>query len=266
MNRRTPLADVEYLASSTYRSEVLAALADGERTRRELHDSVGVPQPTLGRLLGGFEERGWIERVGEEYRITGLGSLLAEDFAGLLDTVETVQSLAEIRGLLPVEEMDFDVRLLREATVTVPHPPDVYAHVRRAEEVIGSAAEVRTLVSIFSLDTLPKQRELVLERGQREEVIIAAEAFDGLVSRPEAIDTVREVLGHENMTVYRYEGEIPVGLALADDVALILPRDEQDLPCAVIETENETIRTWVAETLDEYRDRATEVTVEDLPS
>jgi predicted transcriptional regulator len=265
MTRKTPLDDVEYLASSGYRVEVLKALADGTHTRPELRDSTGIPQPTLGRILTGFEERGWIERAGGEYRITGLGSMLAEDFAGLLETVGTVQDLAEIRGQLPIEEMDFDLRLLREARITVPRPPDVFAHFRRGEEIVRDAAAVRTLVSTFSLDTLPKQREWVLERGQREEVIMAADAFDGLVSRPEAIGTVLEVLASENMSVYRYEGEVPFGLTLADDVALIVPYDEENVPCALIETENETVRGWVVRTLDEYRDRATEVTVEDLP-
>ncbi len=200
-----------------------------------------------------------------EYRITGLGSMLAEEFSGLLETVGTVQDLAEIRGRLPVEGMDFDVRLLREARITVPRPPDVFAHFRRAEEIVRDAAEVRTLVSTFSLDTLPKQREWVLEWSQREEVIMAADAFDGLVSQPEAIGTVREVLASENMTVYRCEGEIPVGLTLADDVAVITPYDEENVPCALVESENEAVRAWVTRTLDEYRNRATEVTVEDLP-
>ena len=265
MTRRTPLDDVEYLSSSGYRVEVLEFLADEERTRRELHDLTAISQPTLGRLLGGFEERGWIVRDGQQYRLTGLGSMLAEDFAGLLDTVETVQDLAELRGRLPVDEMDFDVRLLREATITTPRPPDVFAHLRRAEEIVRDASRVRTLVATFSLDTLPKQREWVLEHGQREEVIMAADALDGLVSQPEAIGTVREVLANENMTVYRYEGEIPVGLTLADDVAVLVPYDEQNAPCALIETENETVRAWLTRTLDEYRDRATAITVEDLP-
>ena len=266
MGPRTPLDDVEYLASSGYRVEVLEALADEAHTRPELRDSTGIPQPTLGRVLAGFEERGWIERDGQQYRLTGPGSMLAEDFAELLETVETVQDLAEIRGRLPIEEMDFDVRLLREARITVPRPPDVFAHMRRGEEIVRDATRVRTLVSTFMLDTLPKQREWVLERGQHEEVIMAADAVDGLVSQPEAIGTVREVLASENMRVYRYEGEIPVGLTLADDVAVITPYDERNVPCALIETENETVRAWVARTLDEYRDRATEVTVEDLPA
>jgi predicted transcriptional regulator len=265
MRRRTPLDDVAYLAGSSYRVKVLQALADEAQTRPTLHDRTEVPQPTLGRLLGEFEKRGWIRKAGRRYRITALGALVAADFGALLEAVAAVQSLASVAGSLPLEEMDFDPRLLGDARVTTPRSPDVFAHFRRGEELVRDAAAVRTLVSTFALETLPKQREWILEGGQREEVIMTADAFDQFISHPEAVETTREVLSSGRMTVYRYDGEVPVGLTVADNMAVIVPYDEQNVPVALVETTDETVHAWVTARLDEYREAATAVTVADLP-
>jgi hypothetical protein len=38
---------------------VLEKLERDDWTRRDLRDETGISQPTLGRILDGFEERGW---------------------------------------------------------------------------------------------------------------------------------------------------------------------------------------------------------------
>lgn len=264
MKPRTPLDDVEFLASSSNRVEVLQTLTGAPATRSELHDETGISQPTLGRILEGFLERDWIAKSGRQYRITRLGSLLTAEFGSLLDTVETVQKLEPLVSRLPTEEMEFDFRLFREATITTPRSPDVFAYVRRVEAAVDDATRVRWLGGNVNPDSLPRQRELVLERGQVEEVILTAEAFAVLTSQPDALGTLRELLETDNMAVYRYDGEIELTLGVVDDVAMILPYDDHKIPCALIETENETVRRWVSDRIDDYRDRSERVTLADL--
>jgi hypothetical protein len=64
--------------------------------------------------------------------------------------------------------------------------------------------------------------------------------------------------------IYEYDGPIPFVLAVADDVTMLAPTDDQGVPTTLIETENETVRSWAEATLDDYRDRARKVTPEDL--
>jgi predicted transcriptional regulator len=116
----TPLDDVEFLARSSHRVEVLQTLATGPRPRPVLHDETGIPQPTLGRILGGFEDRNWVERRGQEYALTELGALIVAEFENLLDTVATVNRVGAVLVDLPTEELDFDVRAFADATVTTP--------------------------------------------------------------------------------------------------------------------------------------------------
>jgi predicted transcriptional regulator len=260
-----PLDDIAFLARSPYRVAVLDVLAEGSRTRRELREVTDVSQPTLTRVLTGFEDRSWVEKRGQEYGLTAFGSLLAEEFGALHETVGTIHQLETIGPYLPFEEMDFDVRLFRDATITLPRPPDVQATLRRGEALVRDASRIRWLGATFTLDSLPKQRELVLERGQTQEIVIASDAFEGMLSHPQAVPVVRELLATEDVTVYRYAGEVPFTLVLADDVAGIVPYNDEGAPCALVETEDETIREWVVATLDDYRSRGERVTVDDLP-
>lgn len=73
----TPLDDVEYLARSANRVRVLETLAKGPHDRTDLQEKTGAARATLGRILGEFEERGWIRRDGAEYELMPLSDFLA---------------------------------------------------------------------------------------------------------------------------------------------------------------------------------------------
>lgn len=65
-----PLADIAFLVRSNHRVRVLEELATDERTRRGLHEKPGISQPTLGRVLDGFQEREWVDENGRAYTLT----------------------------------------------------------------------------------------------------------------------------------------------------------------------------------------------------
>ena len=77
---------------------------------------------------------------------------------------------------------------------------------------------------------------------------------------------VRDLLESGQAPVYRYDGSFPMPiLARVDDIAVLAPPDDRGIPGALIESQDETIRAWVDEQFDLYRDRSTELTVDDLP-
>lgn len=258
------LDDVAFLASSPNRVDVLRTLATGAFSRGELHERTGISQPTLGRILEGFAERGWVEKVDRRYRLTRVGSLLKASFEELLGTVETVQRLADLEARLPVEEMPFDFSALTDATVTTPRTPDVLAHVRRVEELVGSADHLRWLTGNVFFEAVARQRALLLTDEQTQEVVIAADALDVLLSRPEMAAIVAELLETGALSVYAYAGSVPYALGVVDDRAVIVPYDDHSVPCAVVDTDDEAVYAWVDDTIDAYRDRATPVTAASL--
>lgn len=264
------LDDVAFLARSEHRAEVLDRLTSDEWTRRELHDATGISQPTLGRILSGFEDRGWAiqdgSENGREYTLTPLGELLAEEFSTLLETTSTVRKLRDVVPHLPFDEMDFDLSHLREARITTAQPDDVLAHMRRQDEVADRSDHVRTLCSSFSPSAIQAERDRIVNGDHTGESIVTGDALDTLSADDEIAAWLDDIIASGRATIYRYEGEVPVMLGLFDDTAGIVPLDEDGMPCgAFIETDNEAIRVWVKETLDAYRERAEEVTAGDLP-
>lgn len=145
MTDRTPLDDVEFLARSPHRVRVLECLQYEARTRAELHDETAISQPPLGRVLGGLQQRNWVEKQDQEYSLSALGQVLAEEFEDLLEIVENIQELSDVVGFLPLERVDFDLRLLGDATISKPKPNDVLVHIRRAEELLSEADHLRVL-------------------------------------------------------------------------------------------------------------------------
>jgi DNA-binding HxlR family transcriptional regulator len=264
-----PLEDVAFLARSAHRVGVLLTLADGPLTRPDLHEETGISQPTLGRILGSFEDRYWVEQRRPEYALTPLGELLVEEFEDLLDTVETIQTLGDVVQQLPTDEMDFDVRMFADAAVWTPDPGDTLSHIRRMESVWFDADRRRLLGSTLgpaSFDDRKEQARRDYDRLEQMEVetIVSRAMLEQGMSDPDIRRMTLESWDAEQMTADLYDGHIPLLLAIADDTAMLAPTDENGIPTAVIETENEITRSWVETRLDEYREQSVEMTREDI--
>lgn len=268
MAPESPLDDVSFLARSPHRVEVLTRLADGDWTRPDLHEATGISQPTLGRVLGAFEDRNWVERNGQAYALTAFGELVAAEFTDLLDTVETVQRLDDVAGLFRTDELGFDIERLGSATITTPQTGDAFRHVQRFQDRILDAEHVRLLVDTMAPGPLENLRDRAVAHEDGDllvESILTGTALDQALSVPAVADLVRDLLESDHTPVYRYEGTFPLSLGVADGVAMLAPTDDQGIPGALVETDDEVVRAWVTERLDDYREQSTRLTVDDLP-
>ena len=257
--------DIAFLARSDHRVDVLGELAAGDRTRAELHEATGIIQPTLGRLLNDFEDRGWIRNGGSAYSLTPFGALLAEEFDELVGVVDTMRAFREVSRWLPLEEMDFDLRRFGRATVTTPSTTDATAHLRREEELAEGAGSLRHLCSSAFPPHIKTYRDRIVDGGQRFEAVITGDALDVAAAHPDAAGWVRDITTADTATVYRYDGPVSYQLGVADGTALIVPLDDAGAPCALIETEDDVIRAWVTDEIDAYRSRASPVSWDTFP-
>ncbi|WP_255195722.1 helix-turn-helix transcriptional regulator [Halorarius litoreus] len=263
----TPLDDVEFLARSGHRVEVLRTLATGPRTRPVLHDATGISQPTLGRILGGFEDRNWVERRGSEYALTECGTLLTEAFENLVDTVAAVQRVGDVLVALPTAELAFDLRELADATVTKPEDGGVFAPIDRLTSQFFGAGRARILVHSAPPGTKEdhhSRAERFQASDRQVESINSVAALDQARADPETAAMVRAGIESGRAIIYEYDEPIPFVLAVTEDVTMLAPTDEQGVPTALVETTSEAVRSWAEATLDAYRERARRVTAEDL--
>jgi len=264
-----PLDDVAFVARSNNRVEVLETLAESDLTRRELREATDTSQPTIGRILDGFEERGWVTNEGTgnggAYRLTPLGRLLAEEFGSLLDTVGTIQTLREIAPHLPMEEMDFDLRALADARITTPRPTDATAHFRREAEVLARTDRLQFLCNQAQPETVERYHDWVVEDGGRLEAVITGDAIDAASAHRVMGRHVRELLTSGRTTIHRYDGDASFMMGMFDDTASLVPLDDSGVPCAFVESDHEAVRKWVTDTFDSYREKATQLSADDLP-
>ena len=243
-----PLEDVAYLARSAHRVTALERLAGGPMTRRALHEATEISQPTLGRILDGFEERGWVEcdrTAGRTYGLTPFGEVVAAEFEALLRTVNTMQRFRALAPMLPLQRMEFDLRHFADARITLPSGGDATAHMRREDELIADADAVRFLCSSSYGPGIKAYRDRVVGSDVEFEAVITADALDAAAADPESAEYVNDLAAAENATIHRYEGSLSLILGLIDDAVSIGPLDESGVPVAFIESRNPANRSWV---------------------
>jgi len=249
-----PFDQIQFLAASKNRVQVLEYLSEAPADREELNEQTGISRPTLSRVLTGLEDQHWISQRGSECEITPLGELLADEFESLVESVETMQRLDGVIEYLPTDEFDFELTRLRDATITRPTRTDPGAPLRRAGELVDGADEFRFLTNTVVSPLAETLREQTV-RGELTVVgVITDELLDVVGGSPEFGELTRETIESGHAEFYRYGGAVSQTLGLADGTtAAITQVDEDGYQRAQIETDDERVRSWVASTIEEAR-------------
>lgn len=264
-SQRTPLDDVDHLARSPHRAQVIQLFATDDWTRRELHEETEIPQPTLGRILGSFQDRNWLVRDGATYSLTLRGQLTANQFVGLLDTFETIQHLPNTGDFEPILELGFDPQWLRYVDVIPPAgPTDWYGHLRQVRNSIEKVDNVREIAP----GPLPGIAELLLEYLRANELsiesVFSCERFESLVADSEERSRFTDVLRTGNASIYLVNDSIRYYIACHGDQAILDVPSTTGGPIVRLATDQQAVLNWVDSTIDEIRDRADPVTLDDL--
>lgn len=266
-DKRTPLDDVDHLARSPHRARVIHLFAQGDWTRRDLHDETDIPQPTLGRILGSFQDRSWLERHGQTYSLTPRGRLIATHFEDLLDVVGTVQALPATADFEPLFDLGFETDWLARVEVTTPDDrTDWYGHLRQTRKSVERVEDVREIAP----GPLPGMAELLLEHLRANEVeiesIFPRETFESIVAGPDERSLFADLLRTGNASVYLVDDMIRFYLARHGDHVVIDVPSSTGGPVVRLTTDQRAVLDWVESRIDDFRERADPVTLENLAS
>lgn len=249
------LEEMEFLARSTNRVDVLRLLAADSHTRRELLVETDASQPTLGRILGDFEDRNWITHRDDQYVATATGRLVAEGLGGLYDSLEVSGRLCDLVAWLPAEALEFDLRRLRSARITVPTQTRPSAPVGRVVDLVRDAEHVRVLSHAFNERTLSAVSAWV-EAGGRFEGVFSAAAIDAVADDPALARRLRTLAAADAASIRVFEGRVPVAVTVADRVVSLLLRDDAGRLQAALDTDDEAVHAWATELHTRYWDDA----------
>jgi predicted transcriptional regulator len=247
------LEEIEFLALSANRVDVLSRLAEGRHTRNELAEETGASQATLGRILRDFEERSWIRRDERAYVATATGRLVALGFTDLQAILETEMRLREVIDYLPTHAMDVDLRRLADATITLPSQMRPNAPLSRLLELLEDGEEVRTFSHAFNEQTLTIVEERTDAGDQRFGGVFSRSAIDALAGESSLRNRLRTLLESDRAELRVRDEGVPIAAMIVDDTVYLLLRDENGVLQASIDTDDPAVRSWARDTYDHYR-------------
>ncbi|WP_435361724.1 helix-turn-helix transcriptional regulator [Haloarchaeobius sp. DFWS5] len=258
----SPREEVTFVARSENRVAVLSTMDDRPITRTDLEERANVSRVTLGRILADFEDRGWVEETGGGYNRTPTGEMVAGALDELFETIAVARKLDSVVQWLPTEEMPFDLQRLGSADVTLPGPADPAAPTRRAGQRLRDTVHVRLLMSVIVAEVVEACWDATVNGNQQFEGVFTPEVAETMVTDPTMSAQVAEMVQTDQVTIYLTEEPFPFIQGLLDDIVAFGVTDEENLPRAYFETQDETVRAWVESTYTHYRNRAEEVTPE----
>ena len=254
---KAPLEEIEFLARSTNRVEVLRLLATRPRTRGELAATTGASQATLGRVLEDFAERSWVTREEGKYVATATGELVADGIDELVAVLETEGKLRDVVAYLPTAEFGFDLRRLADATVTVPSRTRPSAPLQRVLEGMEGARTLRAVSHTLNEQSLATAHSRVTGGRQTFEAVLSSSTLEALAAEDQLWAQVRALADHDDAAIRVADGNVPLSVTIADDTVYLLVRDEGGILRAAIHTDDSAVRDWAAETFSGYWEHAT---------
>mgnify|MGYP000427530556 CR=1 FL=1 len=260
----TPLEDIRFLADSENRFAALEALAAGPRTRAKLGDTTGASKATISRLVGDFEDRGWVARDGNRYDLTPLGEYVASAFVDLHDHMTTASDLRELLPWFPLGELDieFDFEVLAGAEVTAATPDNPMASVARVLDIERESTRTKTLADRLPGACIKARHDAVVGGTQTCELVTTPEVVESVMASSYA-EQFTEIIAADHATVFVYDGDIgPEGIY--DGTAYLIVADDRDVNVGVIESDDPDLVDRLSDRFEQYREEATQLTASKL--
>jgi predicted transcriptional regulator len=255
--------DIDEFVGLTRRWPVLDALRAEPLDRRDLQERVGVSRPTIHRQLRALGDAGLVTKQNGTFTLTPAGALAATEFSRMFEVMDTVSALSQVVPWLPVAELDFEFDRLRHAAVTLPRRNDPYAPTRRMLRTIHGAGEIRMLTYTFLPEGDPAARQCFLEAEQSFEGVLDSTLVRSLLEDSASAAHLRELLTR-GARIGVATDPVPVILTIADEQVIIGAVDDGGSPQGLLVTDDEVIRAWAEETVDDSLARAEQLSAEDV--
>lgn len=260
------LEDIEFLARSPHRIEVLGALADAPRTRHELKERADVSRVTISRLLDDLTDRGWIVNDNGQYEATARGRLVSREFARLQGNLTVGDKLADALEWLPVQEFEFDLARLHDADVLrAASWESQTAAIRHAANCVEGTTEIRGTGIGFSHEVVEAIKERVIENGAIFEMVIDETALRMIRNDEGLRHRFRDILQADSGALYRYTATAPLHMVVTmDELVVICGHVEDGPPPGTLETTDQKVHRWAQTYFEGALSEASPVEVEAL--
>ena len=247
-----PIEEIEFLARSKNRVNVLRLVAAEPHTRGDLASATGASQATLGRILEDFTDRSWVRRDPHGYVATATGALVADGIDDLLSVLEAEGRLRDVVAHLPEAELGFDLRQLANATVAVPTPTHPNAPLQQVVDAMETASTLRAFSHALNEQSLSTALSRVRAGEQRFEAVLSKSAIEALLPEDSLWTQVCALAAEDGAAIRVRHDDIPLAVTVIDGAVSILIRDADGVLRGVLRTDAEPVKQWASERFERY--------------
>lgn len=263
----------QFLAGSPERRRLLSSLRQSPASPRDVVDDLDVAHRTAQRHLSQLADRGWAAKQDGEYHLTTTGTLIADAHLEYLETLETIESLAEFYRRLPDPDCAPDPRWLRGEPAGGSDPEEKAA--AETELVVATPDQPQApvtyyidAVSEFETDHV-RMISPVLSRlfHDAHAQLVGGGVTHDLVMDLETVRRARElnpqefdfIVGFDGLALFCRETPIEFGLTLGADRAIMHGYDGDGQLHALVDTTSQPFCEWAGSLFERYREASHEV-------
>lgn len=257
-----PRETLQFLAASAHRPALIERLSAGPARPADLVAALGCSRASVHRHLSALSERGWVEKVDGEYRLTETGRYVNGVYERCVTALACVDRFEPLLAALPSFEPTLSPELLADGELTVADPDAPHGPLDRYVTWLSGRAtttdRVRCVCPVLS-EVFNDAHERALEAGVETELLLPASLFErALDEDPEAVRADVGRSGFELRTLPDCPG---FGLTVADSAVFLGAYDGNGRMQAGFESETREVRSWALDVYDRLRSRAEPVPV-----
>lgn len=249
------------------RKSVFSALSGDVLHRRELEAELDVSTSTCHRIVRSLEGHGVLERTADGCRLTALGRVVAAQTAAFEQNVRTAYRLEPLLGAFERADVDFDVALFADATVTRAEPDDPSPPINRYLELFRRADTIRTVDRTSFVPPLYVEKlfELAVEEQKDGRAIYPKSVVEKRLSK---YPDIHRAAARTREPFYRVCDGVPFGMTLYDGehVGLRAYDDETGALLLFTDTDDPDAVAWGRDVYDHYHEQSDPLSaVDELP-
>lgn len=198
--------DIEFLVGSWNRHDILNEIASAPQSRNDLKERTNVSRVTLSRIISDLEDRGWVRKINGHYEATKPGKFVAVELSRLVENLQTLDRFEESVDWLHINEFDFDLRHLREATVVTPTWDDFTAQTTTIIEQVSTSTRIRAIGTGLDREFFHVLGDQTTAGTLELELILAPKLLDVIPSEPDLSRAFQDIVDSPEASVYQYRG------------------------------------------------------------
>lgn len=211
---------------------------------------------TTHRRVKRLEEMEFVSKNGDGdgYILTDLGEAVAERTAEYVSEVRAAEEYEEFLDKL--DGTDLRLTDIADADVTRSTHENPVAPLVRLAELTAEASEVRALTNSVAPESFKVGREKMRRGEQEVEMVIDERTMESVRGSEWFGGEVRQDVRSGNLRLWVHDEHVPYQIGIMDGRLCLGAEDEDRMPIAVLETENDAAVEWAENTFERYRERS----------